>query len=98
MRRRRACARSYPKPSTVFETEGFVAARAEIDVQTTAAGRGAGGARIWTARPSTGARHTLLSEVKAVTYHQLTVERPTGGRLAGDGAVRRLNERGHVES
>jgi SHS2 domain-containing protein len=62
-----------------FSAEGFVAARAKIGVQTTAAGR------IQVAAHLEGEiidrhRHTLLAEVKAVTYHQLTVkEVPEGG-------------------
>lgn len=62
-----------------FSTEGFVAAKADLDVGTTPSG----GVRV-TARLDgetiDSRRHTLLSEVKAVTYHQLEVERsPEGG-------------------
>ena len=62
-----------------FATEGFVAAGADLDVNITPSG----GVRV-TARLDgetiDSRRHTLLSEVKAVTYHQLKVERsPEGG-------------------
>jgi SHS2 domain-containing protein len=61
-----------------FATEGFVAARAEIDVQTTAAGEvevkaGLHGENL------DKRRHRLITEVKAVTYHRLTVEQSPEG-------------------
>ena len=63
----------------LFETEGFVAARAEVDVQTTSPDQVQVTARL-DGETLARERHTLLSEVKAVTYHQLTVERvPEGG-------------------
>jgi SHS2 domain-containing protein len=99
-----------------FETEGFVAIRAKIAVDTGAAGAGAAGeAAAGTddtaaAEVNTGAgtrvphtpathsvrvtarlegeivdksRHTLLTEVKGITYHQLEVKRaPEGGWMA----------------
>ena len=63
----------------LFETEGFVAARAEVDVQTTSPDQVQVTARL-DGETLDRERHTLLSEVKAVTYHQLAVERaPEGG-------------------
>jgi SHS2 domain-containing protein len=61
-----------------FETEGLVAIGAEVTVQTTATGdvhvvaglRGDNADR---------RRHTLLTEVKAVTYHRLAVDAAPGG-------------------
>ena len=55
------------------------AARAEVDVQTTSPDQVQVTARL-DGETLDRERHTLLSEVKAVTYHQLTVERvPEGG-------------------
>ncbi|MBN1319789.1 MAG: archease [Thermoleophilia bacterium] len=62
-----------------FATEGFVATRAELDVKAAPEGP------VWVTAHLHGEtidrrRHTLLTEVKAVTYHRLTVERnPEGG-------------------
>lgn len=79
-----------------FETEGFVAVGAEVSVdaaaepgegERTGGSGGAGGApenlqvtaRLW-GENFDKRRHTLLTEVKAVTYHQLAVARtPDGG-------------------
>jgi SHS2 domain-containing protein len=62
-----------------FATEGFVAARAELDVQTTAAGEVRVKADLH-GETVDKHRHTLLSEVKAVTYHKLAVDQaPEGG-------------------
>ena len=63
----------------LFETEGFVAARADVDVETMSTNEVQVTAHL-DGETLDRARHTLLSEVKAVTYHQLTVERaPEGG-------------------
>jgi SHS2 domain-containing protein len=62
-----------------FATERFVAARAEIGVETTPAGLIEVTAELHgeTVDPE---RHKLLTEVKAVTYHRLSVEaQPDGG-------------------
>ena len=62
-----------------FETEGFVAVRAKIAVDTTAAGEVRVTAKL-DGETLDKHRHTLLTEVKAVTYHQLAVEVvPEGG-------------------
>jgi len=62
-----------------FSTDGFVAASAEIDVQTTSGGELEVTA-VLHGENLDHERHTLLAEVKAVTYHQLTVEpTPDGG-------------------
>jgi SHS2 domain-containing protein len=62
-----------------FATDGFVAARAEIGVQTTVAGQVQVQAQLH-GETIDKRRHTLLTEVKAVTYHQLAVEAaPEGG-------------------
>jgi SHS2 domain-containing protein len=61
-----------------FETEGFVAVRAKIEVDTTA-----GDVQVTAhldGETLDRHRHTLLTEVKAVTYHQLAVDVvPEGG-------------------
>jgi len=62
----------------LFSTEGFVAARAEIDVQTRPAGEVGVTARL-DGEIVDRRRHTLFTEVKAVTYHQLTVEKTAEG-------------------
>lgn len=63
----------------LFETERFVAARAKVDIQTTSSGEVQATARL-DGETLDRERHTLLSEVKAVTYHQLAVEEaPEGG-------------------
>jgi SHS2 domain-containing protein len=62
-----------------FATEGFVAVQAKISVQTAAAGRVQVTAHL-NGETVDRQRHTLLDEVKAVTYHRLTVEEaPEGG-------------------
>ncbi len=62
-----------------FETEGFVAVQAEIAVDTTTEGEVKITAQL-DGETLDRHRHTLLSEVKAVTYHQLSVEVvPEGG-------------------
>lgn len=59
-----------------FETRHLL--MREFDVRSDAGGLTAG-AR---AQPLDPARHRLLHEVKAITYHGLKVERSTGGWLA----------------
>jgi SHS2 domain-containing protein len=54
-----------------FDTEGFVAVGAEVMVEQTAGGWGLQ-ARLW-GDDANRERHTLLHEIKAVTYHRLTV-------------------------
>ena len=78
-----------------FETEGFVAVGAEVSVGTlarpadgeeTGQAGGAGGApeglqltaRLW-GENADKRRHTLSTEVKAVTYHRLEVAQTPGG-------------------
>jgi SHS2 domain-containing protein len=62
-----------------FATEGFVAARAEIDVETRPTGEIAVTAELH-GETVDRQRHTLLTEVKAVTHHRLSVEpQPDGG-------------------
>jgi SHS2 domain-containing protein len=62
-----------------FATKGFVAIQAKIDVQTMAADRVRVEAHL-AGETIDERRHTLLDEVKAITYHQLTVEaQPEGG-------------------
>jgi SHS2 domain-containing protein len=63
-----------------FETEGFVAVGAEVDVDE---GGGAQKdlqvtARLW-GENADKRRHTLSTEVKAVTYHRLEVTQRPGG-------------------
>jgi SHS2 domain-containing protein len=77
-----------------LETEGFVAVGAEVKIETdTSSGRvgtqtgetgpDTGGvqavARLW--GENTADRHTLATEIKAVTYHQLALERMADGTL-----------------
>jgi SHS2 domain-containing protein len=63
-----------------FETEGFVAVGAEVDVDE----RGGAQkdlrvtARLW-GENADKRRHTLSTEIKAVTYHRLEVSRTPGG-------------------
>jgi SHS2 domain-containing protein len=62
-----------------FATDGFVAARAEVNVQTPAADEVRVDADLHGENVDKR-RHTLLTEIKAVTYHQLSVETvPEGG-------------------
>jgi len=62
-----------------FAAEGFVAARAELDVSTAPDGAVRVTAHLH-GETIDKRRHTLLTEVKAVTYHRLAVERtPEGG-------------------
>ena len=62
-----------------FAAEGFVAARAKIGVETTPAGAIEVTAELH-GETVDRQRHTLLTEVKAVTYHRLSVEaQPDGG-------------------
>jgi SHS2 domain-containing protein len=66
-----------------FETEGFLAAGATVDVAQGPSVTGTptltAAARLWGERAD-GSRHELLAEVNAVTYHQLTATRtPEGG-------------------
>jgi ATP-dependent Lon protease len=62
-----------------FSTDGFVAAKAEVTVDTQDSGTIRATARLSGERADR-MRHTLLTEVKAVTYHQLSVEpTPEGG-------------------
>jgi SHS2 domain-containing protein len=61
-----------------FATEGFVAARAQVAVQTSPAGE-VGVIADLDGETIDRQRHTLLSEVKAVTYHQLAVEEVAEG-------------------
>ncbi|NLV71430.1 MAG: archease [Actinobacteria bacterium] len=62
-----------------FETECFVAIRAEIAVDDAAVDQVGVTARL-KGEVVDKTRHRLLTEVKAVTYHQLAVERaPEGG-------------------
>jgi ATP-dependent Lon protease len=62
-----------------FSTESFVAARAEVTVETKDSGAIHATARL-SGEKADKMRHTLLAEVKAVTYHQLSVEpTPEGG-------------------
>jgi SHS2 domain-containing protein len=61
-----------------FETEGFVAIGAEVTVQASAAGDACVVARL-RGENADRRRHTLLTEVKAVTYHQLAVDAAPGG-------------------
>ncbi|OFW57422.1 MAG: hypothetical protein A2133_06475, partial [Actinobacteria bacterium RBG_16_64_13] len=61
-----------------FATEGFVAARAHIIVKTGASGRVKVVADLH-GEEIDRRRHLLLTEVKAVTYHQLAVEATPGG-------------------
>jgi SHS2 domain-containing protein len=81
----------------LLETEGFVAVAAEVNVETalpppggrTEAYDGAPDfgsvavvARLW-GETAVAGRHTLATEIKAVTYHRLTLERtPEGTYLA----------------
>ena len=61
-----------------FSTGGFVAARAAVSVEQ--AGSGLQVSAELHGEKADPTRHTLLSEVKAVTYHQLLVEQePEGG-------------------
>jgi SHS2 domain-containing protein len=63
-----------------FATEGFVAASAKIDVHATPSGEVQVKADLH-GETIDRERHTLASEVKAVTYHKLAVERvPEGWR------------------
>lgn len=65
-----------------FSTEGFVASRAEVGVETSPEDETQVTAHL-NGEILDRRRHTLLSEVKAVTYHQLAVERaPEGGWMA----------------
>ena len=62
-----------------FATESFVASRAEIGVKTAPSGEVEITAELH-GETVDQERHTLLTEVKAVTYHQLSVEaQPDGG-------------------
>jgi SHS2 domain-containing protein len=76
-----------------FDTEGFVAVGAAITVETGASAEAsenpAGSARpeppdlkavarLW-GENATATRHTLATEIKAVTYHRLAVERRLDG-------------------
>lgn len=75
-----------------FETEGFLAAGARVEIDESAAdgARGAdaaaerraprlrAAARVWGESADRG-RHSLLAEVKAVTYHRLSVEQTADG-------------------
>jgi SHS2 domain-containing protein len=62
-----------------FSTEGFVAAKAEVTVETREASMVHASALL-TGEKVDKKRHTLLTEVKAITYHQLMVEAsPEGG-------------------
>jgi SHS2 domain-containing protein len=64
-----------------FDTEGFVAADGEVTVSEGAPESGGPwrlSARLWGDNADRG-RHTLLHEVKAVTYHRLSVSRADGG-------------------
>ncbi len=56
-----------------FETKGFVATRADLSVRTLAGGDVEAIAELH-GENIDKSRHTLLTEVKAVTYHQLSVE------------------------
>jgi len=61
-----------------YESAGFVAARAKIAVEET--GSGVDVSAELHGEKADPTRHTLLSEVKGVTYHQLSVEQaPEGG-------------------
>jgi SHS2 domain-containing protein len=76
-----------------LETEGFVAVGAEIELEdgspledplgrTNHAGSDSGcikvRARLW-GENATAGRHNLTTEIKAVTYHRLTVQRTSDG-------------------
>jgi SHS2 domain-containing protein len=63
-----------------FETEGFVAVGAEVDVDERGGARKdlQITARLW-GENADKLRHTLSTEVKAVTYHRLEVARRPGG-------------------
>jgi SHS2 domain-containing protein len=62
-----------------FETQGFVATRARVRVEASPTGEVQAAAHL-DGETVDKRRHTLLTEVKAVTYHQLTVEAvPEGG-------------------
>ncbi len=62
-----------------FAAEGFVACQAEIGVKTAPSGEVEITAELH-GETVDRERHTLLTEVKAVTYHQLSVEaQPDGG-------------------
>lgn len=62
-----------------FSTEGFVASGAQVSVDASDPNRVHVTARL-SGEKADKLRHTLLAEVKAVTYHQLTVDRtPEGG-------------------
>jgi SHS2 domain-containing protein len=61
-----------------FAAHGFVAIKAKIDVETTAAGAVQVVAHL-DGETIDRQRHILLTEVKAVTYHQLTVEKDSQG-------------------
>jgi SHS2 domain-containing protein len=62
-----------------FSTESFVAAKAEVTVETREASVVYATAHL-SGEKVDQERHTLLTEVKAITYHQLTVEAtPEGG-------------------
>jgi len=62
-----------------FETEGFVAIDAEVNVDACDGPEDLRvTARLW-GEDADRRRHALLTEVKAVTYHQLAVVRTPGG-------------------
>ncbi len=61
-----------------FDTEGFVAAGGEVTVERLPPARWCLLARLW-GDNADRERHTLLREVKAVTYHCLTVGESGGG-------------------
>ena len=62
----------------IFAAEGFVANAARLDVRTASEGPLQVTAHLW-GETLDRRRHTLLAEVKAVTYHQLTVGRTAEG-------------------
>jgi SHS2 domain-containing protein len=61
-----------------FDTEGFVAADGEAGVAGEPAGPWQLTAQLWGERADRG-RHTLCREVKAVTYHRLSVSHTDDG-------------------
>lgn len=61
-----------------FEADGFVAADGEVAVSGGPEGPWCLTARLW-GEDADRQRHTLLREVKAVTYHQLSVSCTDGG-------------------
>jgi SHS2 domain-containing protein len=61
-----------------FDTKGFIGGRAEVEVENPGADKVRVRAQVHGENVDRE-RHTLRSEVKGVTYHQLSVEQDPGG-------------------